>query len=749
MKKILLMALLLLLGVSKVNAQTSLDKTLNGIVYGANDKGKEPLDGAVIKWINTRKGDVTSPDGKFSLSAEGISDKRIIVFYVGYKRDTINAEGKNFVEVVLQNNFSTQQIVVESKVNSSFIENGNAKTEVITQGELKKAACCDLSGMFGSNTTVEVTVSDILTNTKELKMLGLEGAYTQVLLDNMPIMSGLVTKYGVTSIPGTLVNKITISKGSNSVMQGYESISGIMNVLLKDYNTSDAFLFNGYLNSMLEKQINLNTTAKINNWKTLLAFQTVQEAKRLDENGDGFLDAPLTTRYMFFNKWKYGNTDDDFTNVTIGLKYLDEKRIGGQKNFDYNKDLGSNTIYGQTVNIQNGDAYTRISQEIGADLHLKLYAAGSFFNQESYYGVTKYDAKQRNFYTNATIEIPVGLRSYVRLGTSYKYEKINEDIKFLQPENKTYAGPYEKLESIAGVFSEASLDFKNLKSSVVGGLRLDYHNKYNLIATPRVMLRFQLSKETTIRATAGTGFRTINLFSENSNLLASGRNILVPQELKPEKMINYGIDVLQYFDFGKVSGNLNLDFYRTEFSNKIMPDYTVNPLAVTFMNVSDAATNVFQIESTFSVFNNVDFKLAYKYIDQYYYHKGMKMQQPFNSKHRVVSSLHYSPKDNNWNANVSLQWFGVQALPSTKDYPVELQRPSESDPYTIVNGQFTKNFKHFEAYVGVENIFDFRQQNPIVDPAQPFSPYFDTSYIWGPTTGRTFYFGFRLLFNKL
>jgi len=748
MKKILLMALLLLLGISKVNAQSSSDKTLNGIVYGTNDKGKEPLDGAVIKWINTKKGDITSPDGKFSISGDGISDRRIIVFYVGYKRDTIDAEGKDFVEVVLQNNFSTQQIVVESKVNSSFIENGNSKTEVITQGELKKAACCDLSGMFGSNTTVEVTVSDILTNTKELKMLGLEGAYTQVLLDNMPIMSGLVTKYGVTSIPGTLVNKITISKGSNSVMQGYESISGIMNVLLKDYNTSDAFMLNGYLNSILEKQINLNTTAKIKKWNTLLAFQTVQESKRQDENGDGFLDAPLTTRYMLFNKWKYGNTDDDFTNVTIGLKYLDEKRVGGQKNFDFNKDLGSNTIYGQTVNLQNGDAYTRISQEIGDDLHLKLYAAGSFFNQESYYGITKYDAKQRNFYTNATIEIPVSLRSYVRLGTSYKYEKINEDIKFLQPENKTYAGAYEKLESIAGVFSEASLDFKSLKSSVVGGLRLDYHNKYNLIVTPRIMLRYQLSKETTIRATAGTGFRTINLFSEYSNLLASGRNILVPQELNPEKMINYGIDVLQYFDFGKVSGNINLDFYRTEFSNKIMPDYVVNPLAVTFMNLTDAATNVFQIESSFSIFNNLDFKLAYKYIDQYYYHNGMKMEQPFNSKHRVVSSLHYSPKDNNWNANVSLQWFGVQALPSTKDYPVELRRPSESDPYTILNGQFTKNFKHFEAYVGVENIFNFTQQNPIIDPAQPFSPYFDTSYIWGPTSGRTFYFGFRLLFNK-
>ena len=743
------MALLLLLGISKVNAQTSSDKTLNGIVYGANDKSKEPLDGAVIKWINTRKGDVTTPDGKFSLLADGISDRRIIVFYAGYKRDTVDTEGKDFVEVVLQSNFSTQQIVVEGKVNSSFIENGNSKTEVITQGELKKAACCDLSGMFGSNTTVEVTVSDILTNTKELKMLGLEGAYTQVLVDNMPIMSGLVTKYGVTSIPGTLVNKITISKGSNSVMQGYESISGIMNVLLKDYNTSDEFLLNGYMNSSLEKQLNLNTAAKIDKWSTMLSFQTVQESKRLDANGDGFLDAPLTTRYMLYNKWKYGKTDDDFTNATIGLKYLDEKRVGGQKNFDYNKDLGSNTIYGQTVNIQNGDAYARISQEIGADLHLKLYGAGSFFNQESYYGVTKYDAKQRNFYTNATIEIPLYLKSYVRLGTTYKYEKINEDIKFLQPENKTYAGAYEKLESIAGVFSEGSLDFKSLKSSVVAGLRLDYHNKYNLITTPRVMFRYQLSKETTVRVSAGTGFRTINLFSEYSNLLASGKDILVPQELNPEKMVNYGIDVLHYFDFGKVSGNINMDFYRTDFSNKIMPDYTVNPLAVTFMNITDAASNVFQIESSFSIFSNLEFKLAYKYIDQYYYHKGMKMDQPYNSKHRVVSSLHYSPRDNNWNANVSLQWFGVQTLPSTKDYPVELQRPSQSDPYSMVNAQFTKNFRHFEAYVGVENVFDFTQPNPIIDPQNPFSTYFDTSYIWGPTSGRTFYLGFRLLFSKL
>ncbi len=749
MRKIILIVLLLILSIGKINAQTSSDASLNGIVYGTTDKGKEVLEGAVVQWLNTKKGTLTNSEGKFDLSSNGISDKRIVVFYVGYRKDTINVENKNFVDVTLQGNFSTQQIVVEDQQKSSYVEDGNTKTEVITQTELKKDACCDLSGCFGKNASVDVAVTDILTNTKELKVLGLDGAYTQVLIDNMPIMSGLVTKFGVTSLPGTLVNKINISKGSNSVMQGYESISGIMNVLLKDYGTSDQFLLNGYMNSMLEKQINLNATAKLKKWNTLLAFQTVQESQRLDDNRDGFLDAPLTTRYMLYNKWKYGTSEDDKTNITIGLKYLDEKRVGGQKNFNFDKDLGANNVYGQTVKLQNGDAYTRISQQTGEESQLKMFAAGSFFNQESYYGITKYNATQTNFYANAIFEFPVYKKSYLRLGSSYKYEKINEDIKFLQPVNKTYAGLHEKLESIPGVFSEASFEFKELNSSIIVGLRLDYHNKYNLITTPRLLVRYQLTKETVVRASVGTGFRTINLFSEYSNLLASGRNILVPLELNPEKMINFGVDVLQYFNLGDVSGNINFDFYRTVFTNKIIPDYDANTLAVTFLNNTDAASNVFQIESSFSIFNNIEFKLAYKLIDQYYYQNGIRMEQPFSPKHRVLSSASYSPRDNNWNINMTFQWFGKQSLPSTKDYPVEFQRPTESEPYTLLNGQFTKNFKHFEAYVGVENILDFMQHHPIINPGQPFSPYFDTSYIWGPTSGRTFYLGFRLIFNKI
>ncbi|MCX6160362.1 MAG: carboxypeptidase-like regulatory domain-containing protein, partial [Ignavibacteriae bacterium] len=489
MKNILTLIIIIIISCGYTYSQT-----INGIVYGSNVKGRETLEGASIKWINTKKGALTGSEGKFELYPEGITDRRVIVSYVGYTPDTVDVSKKSFVEIELKSSFSTQQIVVEDEQKSSFISNDNSKTEVITQMELKKDACCDLSGCFGKNASVDVAVTDILTNTKELKVLGLEGSYTQILIDNMPIMTGLVTKYGVTSIPGTLVNKINISKGSNSVLQGYESISGIMNVLLKDYGTSDRLLVNGFINSGLEKQFNVNGTAMVKkNLSTIAAFQTVQEMKRMDENGDGFLDVPLTRRYMFYNKWRYGSSEEDKTSVMVGLKYLNERRVGGQKGFNYDTDLGSGIIYGQTVNLENGDIYGRISRVLKNENQIKLFTSGGFFNQDSYYGTTNYTAKQRDFYFNGLYEFEVYKKSFLRFGASYRYENIDENVRFLAEVPKTYAGNYEKLESIPGVFTEASFEQKDLNLSVIAGLRLDFHNKYNLITTPRILIRYQLT----------------------------------------------------------------------------------------------------------------------------------------------------------------------------------------------------------------------------------------------------------------
>ncbi len=739
---------LILLILYSVFSNDIFSQTVNGSVFGMVDNKKEALDAAVVKWINTKTGTITDENGKFVISAEGITDKRVIVSYIGFSADTVNLENKTGVEIVLIPNTSTSEIVVEDKRASTFIGSEVAKTETITSLELVKDACCDLSGCFGRNSSVEVAVTDILTNSKELKILGLEGAYTQILIDNVPLLSGLNVKYGVSSIPGTIIDKITVSKGSNSVLQGYESISGIMNVILKNQTSSDKFMLNGFVNSVLEKQVNLNYTEKLNkNLNTIFSFHSVQSSNRVDENNDGFLDNPLITRYTFFNKWDY-SSEKNRTDVNFAARYWNEERTGGQTDYFQNKDEGSKSIYGQTADINSFESYLRAGKKFSDDKSMKLYFNSSYYDQNSYYGITKYAADQFSFTGSGFYETVLSGKNYVKAGISYKYLNINENISFADSTSKSYAGNYLKKESIPGIFMESSFNFFNNKASLMAGFRYDYHNEYKSVYTPRVLIRYQPISELVIRTSAGTGFRTINLFNEHANILASSKDILITETLNPEKIFNFGADVIYYFNLGNTGGSLNLDYYRTDFNNKIIPDYDTDPTAVIFSNLDGKAySNVFQSEFNITLLRLLDLKLAYKFVDLKYEKNGVMTDQPFNSKNRFFSTVSYTLADDSWGFNAGLQWFGVQRLPSTESNPVIYQRPLNSDPYTLINMQINRNFKNFEVYVGIENLLDFMQENPIIAADDPFGPYFDTSYIWGPTMGREFYFGFRLKLN--
>ncbi|MBV6479988.1 MAG: Vitamin B12 transporter BtuB [Ignavibacteria bacterium] len=745
---------------------------IKGTVYGKAGNKKEILDGAIVKWINTKSGTVTDENGSFELSTDGISDKRFIVSYIGYKADTIDAENNLNPEIVLISNSTTDEIIVEDKRASTYIGDELIKTEVITAQELVKDACCDLSGCFGRNSSVEVAVTDILTDSKELKILGLEGVYTQILIDNMPLMTGLNVKYGVSSFPGTIIDKITVSKGSNSVLQGYESISGIMNVLLKNYNNSDKLLVNAFVNSMLEKQMNLNYSRKLNtNLNTILSFHTVQKSNPIDHNHDGFLDNPLITRYTFYNKWDYKNIADK-SEFNLAARYWYEERTGGKETYsnlnhtseNRNKILQDNrsneitgipeisageehdssAIYKQTVDINSVEGYMRFSKTYSKNSGFKLYLNSSYYDQYSLYGITDYYGKQISLAASGFYEYNLSKSSYIKAGLSYKYLDIDEEIKFSWYTSKNYDGSYPKLESIPGIFTEFTSGILNEKGNIMLGIRYDYHNKYKSIITPRVLLRFKPNDKFVMRASFGTGFRTINLFNEYSNILASSRYLIVSEELNPEKIINYGGDLIYYFNLGPSGGSLNLDFYRTDFVNKIIPDYDASPSVVIFSNLNGSAySNVFQSELNLNFFKTIDLKLAYKFIEMKYEVNGVMYDQPFNSKNRILSTFSYTLPDNSWSFNAGLQWFGVQRLPTTASNPVQYQRPTESDPYTLMNAQINRNFKYFELYAGVDNILNFTQPEPIIAADDPFGPYFDTSFIWGPVKGREFYFGFR------
>jgi outer membrane receptor for ferrienterochelin and colicin len=472
----------------------------------------------------------------------------------------------------------------------------------------------------------------------------------------------------------------------------------------------------------------------------------IQPADKIDRDDDQFLDLPLLTRYMVFNKWKYGNENELGWNSRIGIRFVHEQRVGGQSFYDPETDQGSTSVYGQTVNFTQPELWTKTGYRINAKHNVVLFASTFHQDQKSYFGTVKYDAQQTNVYANIQHEFSYGNHN-VKSGISYRYLNLNEDISFTDNTlNRTYAGNYHRIENIPGIFAENTMRLFNNKVTWIVGVRGDQHNDFGFMFTPRTLVKYDLAPKTIVRANIGTGWRTVNLFSENIGLLVSSRDILFAEALEPEKAINYGINLTQKFELEEalLSGFLSLDYYHTGFQNQIFPDYDSDPTKAIVQNFTGTSvSNGFQAEVYMKVWERFEVKTGYTYLDVYREVGETKELLPFNPKHKVLTTFGYAPLSDRFHFDMNLHWYGEQRLPDTKSNPEEFQRPDYSDPYTVVSAQFTYIFGAFEVYAGCENIFDFRQLQPIISWQDPFSPYFDTSSVWGPTKGREFYLGVR------
>jgi outer membrane receptor for ferrienterochelin and colicins len=716
-----------------------------------NDKN-EPLIGASVFWLGTNTGVTTGNKGEFEISPKDISKKKLVARYVGHSPDTIEITTQTFVEFQLQESQTLGEVVVQEQRDGVIISDINPiKTEQITQTELGKAACCDLAGCFETQTTVQPQTTNVITNSKELRILGLSGVYNQVLIDGFPMIQGLTYTYGISSIPGTLVDNIYVSKGANSVLQGYESISGQINVETKEPDKTDLLLLNAYMNIFLEKHFNANYAFTQGKWSNLTAFHTVQPANKIDRDHDNFLDLPLLTRYMISNKWKYGNEKDWGWNSRIGLRFFNEQRIGGQTFFNPESDKGSTSVYGQSVNINQPEIWTKTGYRITNKHHIVLFASAFHQQQNSYFGTVKYNARQTNFYGNIQYELNYAKHD-LKTGISYRHLNLNEAIAFTDTFLlRTYAGNYQRLENIPGLFAENTMRFFKNKLTWIAGVRGDHHNQFGFQVTPRTLLKYDIAPKTIVRANVGTGWRTVNLFSENIGLLVSSRDIVFAEQLQPEKALNFGVNLTQKFETknNNLSGYFSADYYRTDFQNQIFPEYDSDPTKAIIQNFSGkSVSNGFQAELYLKIYRRFELKTGYNFLDVYREIGETKQLLPFNPMHKFITTFSYKPLTNKFHFDMNIHWYGEQRLPDTKSNPIEFQRPDFSQPYTIINAQFTYSFKKFEVYAGCENMFDFRQKQPIISWQNPFSPYFDTSSVWGPTRGREIYVGIRFKLNE-
>ena len=720
-------------------------KIIKGIVLEEDNKGKfKPLSNASIFWLNTGRGVITDSAGFFSIRQDSIS-RVMVVSYAGYQSDTIFTNAADELKIVLASNKQLKEVTVTSKQRSVYINNYSPiRTQMMTGKELLKAACCNLSESFETNPSVDVSYNDAITGSKQIQLLGLSGNYTQLTVENLPGPRGIATPLGLNSIAGPWIESIQLTKGVGSVANGYESIAGQINVELKKPENSEKLLANLYVNDYGKTDLNLNLSQKISKkwWAGLLLHDDFLANKSLDFNKDGFRDLPTGNTFSLVNRYKFDNSKG--TLIQLGIKILNDKRTGGETGFNPAADKNTTNKYGLGINTERYEAFAKIGYIFPAKKYKSIgfQATAISHSQDSYFGLTAYNARQQTFYSNLIYQSIIRTTVHkFRTGISFLYDKYNEDFKAIQ---------YKRNEIVPGIFGEYTFT-PNEKFSAIVGLRGDHNNLFGFFVTPRLNMRYEPVKGTTIRASAGRGQRTANIFAENMGSFISARQVNIMASglgkaygLNPEVAWNKGISLDQKFKLLKHDALFSVDYFRNDFKDQVVVDIE-NARAVNFYNLQGKSySNSFQAELSLEPVDRFEVRLAYRYFDVKSTYNGKLLERPLIAKNRAFVNLAYAVKGFKFDYTVTYN--GKKRLPDTQANLPAYQLPQYSPDFVLMNAQVLKTVgknSQFDFYVGAENLTNYFQKDVIVAPNQPFGNYFDASMVWGPVNGRMFYFGMR------
>ena len=714
----------------------------------ANNKNEHKgLAGANVYWLNTTVGTVSDTDGKFALSYKKEYSK-LVISYVGFKTDTLTISEPKMVHHWLQPTSGLGEVTVKGKrkaTSKSYLQAQNIS--IVSSDELLKAACCNLSESFETNPSIDVNFADAVTGTRQIKMLGLTSPYILIATENIPTIRGASQAYGLSFTPGTWVESIQITKGAGSVVNGYESISGQINVELQKPTSDEKLFINVYGAANGRFELNTHVNTKVSDkWSTGLFLHGNVRDKKFDKNNDSFLDMPLAKQFNFMNRWQYINQEKGFVSF-LNFRYLNDAKQAGQIDFEPERDKLTTNAWGSEIDTKRIDVSAKlgyVNPEIPYQ-SLGVQVAFSNHDQESYYGLNEYEIKHNSIYANAIYNSLIGdSRHKIKTGLSFTLDDYDEMVNLTN---------YSRKENSIGAFFEYAYD--NLERlNLTAGIRVDNHNLLGVFVTPRLHLRYTTWEKSAFRASIGRGKRSANIFAENQNLFATSRSINILSTggniygLDPEIAWNYGVSFLQGFNLFARKADLTFDFYRTDFQNQIVVDIE-NPQEINYYNLEgDSYANSLQVEFNYNLFENFDLRTAYKYYDVKTQYNSGKLEKELTPKHRLFANASYETnvKENgaHWKLDATYNWIGEQRFSSTVTSPIEYQLSEYSQTVGTLNAQITKVFSpKFEVYLGGENVTNVRQDNPIVSADDPFGPNFDTTFVYGPIFGSMYYAGLR------
>ena len=765
MKKLFIIILSLLFTIPLLKAQT-----VTGKVFGVDDGNKKVvLPGVNIYWAHNLEGTTSDVQGRFEIKfhrepdhdegheeAESYGEghdlhgevesheeghdshsEHLLVFsFVGYEKDTIHVHDdmKN-IKIFLNATRELEGVEVSARNSGSHISRLDPiLTQHISSSELTKAACCNLSESFETNASVDVHYSDALTGAKQIQLLGLAGIYTQLMTENIPNYYGLANSFGLMYVPGTWMESIQVSKGAAAVVNGYESITGQINVEYKKPDNSELLYLNVFGDSYGRLEGNFNAATMLTDkWSTGIYGHISNNDTKADHNGDGFLDHPLYTQYNLFNRWRY--VGEKFM-TQFGFQYINEDRTGGQVDFSKDDERVITNPWGLNIKTnraqvfwKSGLVFARPATSIG---FINSY---TFHEQNSFFGLRDYDATQNSYYGNLIFNSYIGNTKHAySTGASYRYDYYDENLN---------DSAFNMKESVPGMFFQYTYTDPE-KITFIAGIRADFHNLYGTFYTPRVHVRYSFSSRTVLRASAGKGYRTAKVFAENTSLLASSRIINTTEALQQEEAWNYGVNLTQYFDIRGKELTLSADFHRTDFQNQVVVDVDSDVSQIRIYNLNGKSySNSFQVEASYELIERLDVVAAFRINDVKVTLNDELLQKPLVNKYKGLLTLSYATNLNKWQFDFTTQVNGDGRLPNTSMNPVQYQRPETYAAYTILNAQITKFFKTWSIYIGGENLLNYTQENPIIAADDPYGNHFDASMIYAPIMGVKIYAGIR------
>ena len=747
------------------------------------DAEGRPLAGASVYWAGTTVG--TSADGGGAFRLHRVKGRELLVAsFLGYVNDTlrVDAAAQQAAFGLRAEGVELEGVVVEAAQSGNFVKrDGIVKGEMISFAGLCKMACCNLAESFENSASVTVGYSDAISGARQIKMLGLAGTYTQILDENRPVMRGLSAPYGLSYTPGMWLNSIQVSKGVASVTAGHDAITRQINLEHRKPTDEERLFVNLYLDDELRPEANISTAFPVSrNGKlsSVLLFHgsADTDVRKMDHNGDGFRDLPRSAQFNVANKWLYAA--DNGMQIRWGWKYVEESRLGGMldyrntrsmreamaREWDWERTGGTMPLYGSHIRNRNANGYFKLGMPVGASVYdadaqdekrsnLALVADFDHFDEEAYFGLNDYAGRQNSVSVQAMYNHYFTCRSSLNVGVQARLDYIRESLLNRTPwiDGRTRADyDWDRNEEEVGAYAEYTYAVRD-RFSVVAGLRGDYNAFYDrFFLTPRGHVKWNITPSTTLRASAGLGYRSTNVLTDNVGMLATGRAIVVPElgDLdRLEQALTVGGSLTQTFGLVEPGdATLSFDYFRTQFFHAVVVDQEYDPETIRVYGSSGPSwTDTYQIDFSWSPVERLDLFATFRYTDSEMTirrsdGRPVQVERPLVSRYKTLLNIQYATKFRRWVFDATAQLNGPARIPTQTG---DLADSRHSPRYPMFYAQVSRKVGRFDIYVGCENIADYRQEDPILNWENPYDYRFNSMNVWGPLMGRKFYAGLR------